>query len=238
MASVGIVIESTADLSPAWLERFGVAMVPLVVNWDGQTYRDKLDLTTADFYRRLRTSKTLPKTGAPSAASFEAAFRAQLKEHDAVISINLASRLSGTFDVARKAAESVDPQRVSVIDSGSVSICIGWLAEQAATLARQGLSPAEIVEQANQTKSRLRNVARGSSAWASSLPAELLETGARIFRAEAQDGYRDRIVIGGLAGFASNLGIERVSQLLDDYARLLPSEREARLSLAQTLLNG
>ena len=47
-------------------------MVPLIVNWDGQTYRDKLDLSPADFYRRLRTSKSLPKTGAPSLAAFEA----------------------------------------------------------------------------------------------------------------------------------------------------------------------
>src|SRR4030081_609846 len=105
MASIGVVTDSTADLRPELQERFGLGMVPLIVNWDGQTYRDKLDLTTADFYRRLRTSKTLPKTGAPSVASFEAAFREQLKDHDAVISLNLASRLSGTFDVARKAAE-------------------------------------------------------------------------------------------------------------------------------------
>src|ERR1051326_2658597 len=103
------------------MERFGLTMVPLVVNWDGQTFRDKIDLSTAEFYRRLRTSKSLPKTGAPSVAAFETAFREQLKQHDAVISINLAARLSGTYDVARRAAESVDPQRIFVVDSGSVS---------------------------------------------------------------------------------------------------------------------
>ena len=74
MTSVGVVTDSTADLPSALQERFGLSMVPLMVNWDGQTYRDKLDLTAADFYRRLRTSKTLPRTGAPSLAAFEAAF--------------------------------------------------------------------------------------------------------------------------------------------------------------------
>jgi DegV family protein with EDD domain len=181
VTSVGIVTDSTADLAPAWLERFGVAMVPLVVNWDGQTYRDKLDLTTAEFYRRLRTSKTLPKTGAPSVASFEAAFREQLKQHDAVISINLAAPLSGTCDVARKAAESVDPQRIFVIDSGSVSICIGWLAEQAATLARQGVPPAEIVEHLTETKGRLHILALVDT-------LEFLQRGGRIGRAAALAG--------------------------------------------------
>src|ERR1700737_2190901 len=146
MGSIGVVTDSTADLRPALQERYGLGMVPLIVNWDGQTFRDKLDLTTADFYQRLRTSKTLPKTGAPSLAAFETAFREQLKQHDAVISVNLASKLSGTYAVARKAAESVDPRRISVVDSGSVSVCLGWLAEMAATLGQQGVRPAEIVE--------------------------------------------------------------------------------------------
>src|SRR4030081_823956 len=146
MGSIGIVTDSTADLRPAVQERFGLSVVPLIVNWDGKTFRDKLDLTTADFYQRLRTSKTLPKTGAPSLAAFEAAFREQLKQHAAVISVNLASKLSGTHEVARKAAESVDPRRISVVDSGSVSVCLGWLAEMAASLSQQGMQPAAIVE--------------------------------------------------------------------------------------------
>jgi ATP-dependent DNA helicase RecG len=70
------------------------------------------------------------------------------------------------------------------------------------------------------------------------LPAELLETAARIFRAEAQDGYRDRVVIGGLAGFASRLEVERVTDLLRDYASLAPAARAERLQEAQTLLAG
>jgi DegV family protein with EDD domain len=146
MSDVGIVTDSTADLRPELHERFGLSMVPLIVNWDGQTFRDKLDLSTSDFYQRLRTSKTLPKTGAPSLAAFEAAFREQLRQHSAVISVNLASKLSGTYEVARKAAESVDPLRISVVDSRSVSVCLGWLAEMAATLAHEGMEPAEIVE--------------------------------------------------------------------------------------------
>jgi ATP-dependent DNA helicase RecG len=77
------------------------------------------------------------------------------------------------------------------------------------------------------------------------LPAELLETAARIFRAEALDGYRDRVVIGGLAGFVEKLHssspsgeVERVAALLREYAALAPKDREARLREAQTLLTG
>src|SRR5437868_3798523 len=125
--AVGVVTDSTADLRPEVQARFGLGMVPLIVNWDGQTFRDKLDLTTRDFYQRLRSSKSLPKTGAPSLAAFETEFRQQLAEHGSVISVNLASKLSGTFEVAKRAAQSVDPQNISVVDSGSVSVCLGWL---------------------------------------------------------------------------------------------------------------
>src|SRR5437667_3857709 len=156
MSSIGVVTDSTADLQPALQERYGLGMVPLIVNWDGQTFRDKLDLSTADFYQRLRTSKTLPRTGAPSVLAFETAFRAQLASHDAVISVNLASRLSATYGVAVRAAESVDPQRISVVDSGSVSICLGWLAETGASLAQQGLTRPAIVEKLEDIRSRLR----------------------------------------------------------------------------------
>jgi DegV family protein with EDD domain len=156
-------------------------MVPLIVNWDGKTFRDKLDLSTSDFYQRLRTSKTLPKTGAPSLAAFEAAFREQLKDHAAVISVNLASKLSGTYEVARKAAQSVDPQKISVVDSGSVSVCLGWLAEMAATSAQQGLEPAAIVERLEEARGRMRIFALVET-------LEFLQRGGRIGRAAALAG--------------------------------------------------
>ena len=70
------------------------------------------------------------------------------------------------------------------------------------------------------------------------MPAEALTRAAQVFRAEAQDGYRDRIVIGGLAAFATNLAAPPVALLLADYASLSPTERERRLRQAQALLDG
>jgi DegV family protein with EDD domain len=179
--TTGVVTDSTSDLQPEQQERFGVAMVPLIVNWDGQTYRDKLDLPTSEFYDRLRVSKTLPKTGAPSLAAFEAAFRDQLKHHDAVVSVNMAGTLSATFDVARKAAESVDPRRISVVDSGTVSACLGWLVEMAAAWAAEGRAPEEIVERLEAMRGRIRIFAVLET-------LEFLQRGGRIGRAAALAG--------------------------------------------------
>jgi DegV family protein with EDD domain len=181
VSSVAVVTDSTADLPPAVQEQLGVAVVPLIINWDGKTYRDKLDLGQAEFYRRLRASKTLPRTGAPSLAAFEAVFREQLKQHDAVVSLNLASRLSGTYEVARRAAESVDPRHIAVIDSGSVSVCLGWLAEMAATLARAGAALGDIVERLEEARGRLRILALLET-------LDFLQRGGRIGRAAALAG--------------------------------------------------
>jgi DegV family protein with EDD domain len=181
MGSIGVVTDSTADLRPELQERFGLAMVPLIVNWDGQTFRDKLDLSTAEFYQRLRTSKSLPKTGAPSVAAFEAAYREQLRQHGAVISVNLAARLSGTYAVARKAAESVDPGHIWVVDSGTVSVCLAWLAEGAARWAQEGLEPEAIVERLEDMKRRMRILALLET-------LEFLQRGGRIGRAAALAG--------------------------------------------------
>jgi fatty acid kinase fatty acid binding subunit len=181
VTSLGVVTDSTADLDASVRARLGLAVVPLIVNWDGQTFRDKIDLGPSDFYRRLRESKSLPKTGAPSLAAFETEFREQLKAHDGVICINLASQLSGTFEVARRAAESVDANRIWVVDSGSVSICIGWLAEMAVQLASDGVSAADIVDQLEQAKGRLRILALLET-------LTFLQRGGRIGRAAALAG--------------------------------------------------
>jgi DegV family protein with EDD domain len=179
--TTGVVVDSTADLTPALIERYAPAMVPLVVNWDGQTFRDKIDLSTADFYRRLRGSKSLPKTGAPSIAAFETVFREQLEHHDSVVCINLAAKLSATYDVARRAAESVDPRRISVVDSSSVSICMAWLVEIAAQMARDGAEAGAIVDRLETTKGRLFIYALLET-------LEFLQRGGRIGRAAALAG--------------------------------------------------
>jgi DegV family protein with EDD domain len=181
VSSVGVITDSTADLDPAVQTRLGVSVVPLIINWDGQTYRDKIDLGPADFYGRLRTSKSLPKTGAPSLAAFEGSFREQLQQHDALICLNLAATLSGTYEVARQAAASVDPQRIWVVDSRSVSVCIGWLAEMAVTLAAEGMAPSAIVERLNEARGRLRILAVLET-------LTFLQRGGRIGRAAALAG--------------------------------------------------
>jgi DegV family protein with EDD domain len=181
MTSVGVVTDSTADLPPGLQERYALGCVPLVVSWDGQTFRDKVDLTTAEFYARLRHSKSMPHTGAPSPAAFEDAFREQLRQHDSVVNVSLPSKLSSTLDIARRAAESVDPGRISIVDSGTVSIGQAWLVETAARLGADGVGSPEIVQRLEHMKPRLRLFAALET-------LEFLQRGGRIGRAQALMG--------------------------------------------------
>jgi DegV family protein with EDD domain len=175
---IGVVTDSTADFPGDAQERLGIEMVPLSVIWDRDTFRDKIDLSIADFYTLMRQRSTLPTTSAPSAGLFEETYERLLGEVDHVISVHLADRLSATCGVARSAAERVGKGRVSVVDSGQTTMCLGWLAMRAAELGAEGLEPAEIVQQVERWVPRLRLYAVLDT-------LENVQRGGRIGRAQA-----------------------------------------------------
>lgn len=181
MPRIALVTDSTADLPPGVEERHGVQVVPLTVNWEGTSYRDKIDLSTDQFYQRLRVASTLPKTGSPSPGLFEDAYRRLLTTHDAVVSVHLAGGLSATLATAETAARAVDPTRIHVVDSGSLSVGIGWLVERAGLLAEGGEEAPGIAERLRAMATRLRIYALLDT-------LAFLQKGGRIGRASALVG--------------------------------------------------
>jgi len=105
----------------------------------------------------------------------------QLAAHEAVVSINLAGRLSTTLDVARQAAATVDAARISVLDSGTFTRGLGWMLEAAARLADEGAGPEEIARVVAAMKPRVRIFAILDT-------LEYLQRGGRIGRAAALAG--------------------------------------------------
>lgn len=143
MLRVRLVTDSTADLAGEDADRLGITMVPLRVRWDDESYRDKVDISIDEFYQRLKIGQGLPKTSQPPVGEFEVVYRRLLKECEGVISIHLPRGLSGTVNAARTAALNVDPDRIVVFDSQSVSYGIGLILLRVARLAEQGASLAE-----------------------------------------------------------------------------------------------
>lgn len=155
-ALVRIVTDSNCDVPADLVARHNVVVVPSLLNIDGRAYRDGIDLSRAEFYQRLPSLRPPPTTAAPSAGEFEAAYR---QCGDApIVSIHLAAGFSAIFNTARLGAEPFGGQ-VTLVDSGSLSMGIGWQVLAAAEAAERGAPVAEVVAAAQRVQQRLRLIA-------------------------------------------------------------------------------
>jgi len=127
-----VVTDSTADLPEEWRTRYGIAVVPLKVIFENETFRDRVDITDDEFFRRLGTATKLPTTSAPSPGEFADVYRKLAEDHDGCISIHLGAQLSATVQAAQIGAESVEGFKVRVIDSETVTMPIAFLCKVAA----------------------------------------------------------------------------------------------------------
>ena len=185
MSQVHIVTDSTADLPAGLVEAEGldVTSVPLNVHFGNETFKDKIDLTNDEFFRRLATSPVLPKTSQPSVGEFEAAYRRLATDGAPICSIHVSARLSGTHQSATMAAGAVAAEgaTIQVVDSLNASLGLGFLVLAAARLARDGASLAEIVEQVERMTPHIHLVFALDT-------LEYLQRGGRIGRAQALVG--------------------------------------------------
>ena len=130
-----VVTDSTSDVPEVWRERWGIEIVPLRVLFGTEALRDGVDLTTSQFFDRLRQVDRLPTTSAPTPADFAAVYERLSHECDGVISIHIGSNLSATVEMARMGASSVDGFPVHVVDSRCVTLCVAQLCRVAAESA-------------------------------------------------------------------------------------------------------
>ncbi len=142
--AVRIVTDSTADF-PGSRRPAALTVVPLRVHFGELELRDRVDCGDDEFLERLERSPVPPRTSAPPPGEFAEVYRTLLRgPDDAVLSIHIAEALSGTCQSARTAAALVDPDRVQVVDSRTVTMALGFLALDALARADAGQPMAEI----------------------------------------------------------------------------------------------
>jgi DegV family protein with EDD domain len=141
---VRIVTDSTADLTKEQQQAAGITVVPLNVHFGDEVFRDHVDLTADEFFRRLKGSAQLPRTSQPSVGVFEEAYRTLRENGDEIVSVHLSSKVSGTYNSALMAAKGVDEQAIEVVDSLSTSMALGFMALEGARMARAGRDRATI----------------------------------------------------------------------------------------------
>ncbi|HIQ62945.1 MAG: DegV family protein [Christensenellales bacterium] len=117
-----IITDSMSDILPQEAQRLGVRVAPLQVRFGETSYDDGIDIEPAAFYQMLREAQELPKTNQVAPAVFESLFAQALSTGESVLCITGSSRLSGTYQSAMLARQSVGGDRVFVVDSRSASL--------------------------------------------------------------------------------------------------------------------
>ncbi|MFN8597959.1 MAG: DegV family protein [Anaerolineae bacterium] len=189
---VHIVTDSTSDIPAEFVRDLNITVIPAHVIIDGQSYDDGVTLTREEFYQRLTTSDSLPTTATPSVGEFVEAYD---QIGGDIISIHLSSRLSGVYSTAYAAAHLAEQARVTLFDSTSLAMGLGWQVVAAARAALQNQSVAAIMQMLADIRPRVRVYAAldtmeylrrsGRVGWAKAVLGQLLSIKPIV---EARDG--------------------------------------------------
>ncbi len=181
---IGLVTDSTADIPQEVQALHGIEVVPAIINIGGRSYEDGREISREEFYARLPHMKPPPTTSAPSVGAFQAKYEKLFQGGaEQVISIHAANSLSGIFNAARLAAQGFG-ERVKVLDSGQLSLGIGFQVLAAAEGIARGVILEEILSIVENVRQRVRVVAllesleyvrrSGRVSWAKAMIGSLL----------------------------------------------------------------
>ena len=176
-----VVTDSVASIPAEQAQAEDIDVVSLYVS-DGERHEADLDIELESFYRRLADMKHLPTSSQPSVEALASAFRRGHERGADVLGVFISSKMSGTVETARLAADLVCDQtpgaRIEILDSGSNSLEEGFIALAAAAAARKGATIEQCVEAALSTARRTRYLFSPAS-------LEYLRRGGRIGSASA-----------------------------------------------------
>lgn len=148
---IKIVTDSTADLPAAIVKDLDITVVAEYLRFGDQIYRDQIDITEDEFYQRLINGPIHPKTAQPTPQDFASVYSPLSRRADAIISIHLSGKLSGTYSSAVQGKSMIHTAcQIEVIDSHLVSIALGLVVIQAAKMAKSGMGLKQIVAKLGQ----------------------------------------------------------------------------------------
>jgi len=153
--TIRIVTDSTCDLPATIVEKHGITVIPLYINQGDKSYLDGVDITRDEFYRRLPAFHPAPSTATPSPELFTQAWNKLVEEGaQAILSIHISEKLSATVNSARAAAKQFTHIPVKVLDSGQLSLGLGFLVEKAAQLVELDYKMQDILDDLHEMMKR------------------------------------------------------------------------------------
>lgn len=144
--TVGFVCDSSCNIPQRYINELAIAQVPAWINFaDGTSLRNGVDISDAEFYRRLETEKQLPTTSQPTPDDFAQVI--ETIEADEVVVGCVSSVLSGTYASAVRAAELLPDRKIHVYDTLNASMGAGWQVVAGAELAAGGADTETILKE-------------------------------------------------------------------------------------------
>lgn len=156
MNKIAIVTDSTAYIPAEYVRQHNITVAPQVLIWDNQTFRDGIDIGSDEFFSRLKTAKVMPSTSQVSPASMQSLFQPLVDQGFEVVGIFISSKLSGTLQSAVQGKEMMGSagDKVSLVDSQSTAMALGFQVLAAARSLEAGASLKETVALAEKAHSR------------------------------------------------------------------------------------
>jgi DegV family protein with EDD domain len=152
MNQVRVITDSTAYIPQPLIDQYQITVVPLVLIWEDETYRDGVDIKPQAFYQRLIKSASLPSTSQPPVSSFTEPFGRFIDQGQDVIAILISSQISGTVDTAKQAKLELGKGDIEIVDSETSGMAMGLHVLEVAKAAAQGAGLSECISIAHQAK--------------------------------------------------------------------------------------
>ncbi len=143
MGGIAIITDSSTYLPKEYIEKYHLDLIPLTLHWEGQVYRDGVDITATEFYTRLKHANTLPTTSQVTPNDFRDHIQKALNDGKSVLVLPVSSGISATMQSALIAKEEFHGAPVEVVDTKLVSMALSFMVLTAARAAEKGASLAE-----------------------------------------------------------------------------------------------
>jgi uncharacterized protein len=153
---IAVITDSGADIPDQELERLNIHIVPLRLHFGDRGYLDKVSITPREFYDELARNTDPPKTSQPAPGDFRRQFQFLASHHEAVLSVNLMRKASGTCQAAESAAARVEGAPTTVLDSMNVSAGQALLVMHAAELAQAGMPLEDIIRSVERMRTKTK----------------------------------------------------------------------------------
>ena len=178
---LAIVTDSVSDISPKIAKELDIKVVPLTVIFGTEQFLDGIELSNAEFFKKLETNPNHPSTSQPSPEAFVKTYEKLLKKGYEILSVHVSAKLSGTINSAEQAIKTIDTNKIKIIDTGSASMAQGLVAMSAARAAKNAKSLDELADIAEST-------AKKTTVFVAMDTMEFLKRGGRIGKARAMLG--------------------------------------------------